>query len=985
MFSKQGNISRRTGHEVNAPGMNGVKLTPMLEQYLRVKSEYPDTLLFYRMGDFYELFFEDAVTASRELQITLTSRNPGAASPVPMAGVPHHAADAYLSQLLEKGFRVAVCDQIEDPRQAKGLVKRAVTRVLTPGTTVEDVSLTAKEHNYLAALFWDEREKAGGLAWAEFSTGEWSGLFSRDQARLWQWAIKMAPRELLLPDGFEPPRQVAAAGLQISRYPARPHFDLAPATQRILAAQGVADLSVLDVADKPPLVRAMGAIVSYLIQTQKQDITHLSPFRPVNLARHMLLDEVTERNLEIFRRLDGKKGSGTLVHVLDRTITPMGGRLLESMLRQPWLETGPILTTQEAVALFVTGGELRQEVRRALDSVYDLERLASRIYLNRCAPKDFVALRQSLGGLAGLRAALMTLPGASHGPGETRSEAGNPCPASLEDVTCDEHSDASRVVLLDVSRGVSNDGSGSGPGGDPAVSTADGPDSPDSPDSPELPLSPAAIAPAGLAAVLAKWDDLADIRDLLTRALVDAPPPLVTEGGLFLPGYHPELDELMELTEHGEGRLKELLAEEQQASNLPRLKLGFNRVFGYYFELTKSGGYVPEHFERRQTLADRERYVTPRLKELEDRLMEAGEKRKALEYNLFKELREAVAACRQRLADMAAAVARIDVWQGLAEAAVRYEWTRPDIHEGLGIEIRAGRHPVVEAMAGGDYIPNDLTLDADRRVLLITGPNMAGKSTVLRQTALIAVLAQIGSFVPAASARVGLVDRVFCRVGASDNLAMGQSTFMVEMSETARILRQAGKRSLVVLDEIGRGTSTFDGLALAWAVAEALAGREEGGVRTLFATHYHELTRLEGVLPGVRNYNIAIKQWRGDIIFLRRLVPGPADRSYGIEVARLAGVPRAVVRRAGEILEELEKTRDAAARGPAGHGPKTAGQPALPGIFASPGDAGEPCPPCAAHPLSLELAALDVDRITPLEALRMLGEFKSRYGGENAS
>jgi len=982
VFSKQGNRSRRTGHEVNAPGMNGVKITPMLEQYLRVKSEYPDTLLFYRMGDFYELFFEDAVTASRELQITLTSRNPGAASPVPMAGVPHHAADAYLSQLLEKGFRVAVCDQIEDPKQAKGLVKRAVTRVLTPGTTVEDVSLTAKEHNYLAALFWDEREKAGGLAWAEFSTGEWSGLFSRDQARLWQWAIKMAPRELLLPDGFEPPRQVAAAGLQISRYPARPHFDLAPATQRILAAQGVADLSVLDVADKPPLVRAMGAIVSYLIQTQKQDITHLSPFRPVNLAKHMLLDEVTERNLEIFRRLDGKKGAGTLVHVLDRTITPMGGRLLESMLRQPWLEAGPILTTQEAVALFVTGGELRQEVRRALDSVYDLERLASRIYLNRCAPKDFVALRQSLGGLAGLRAALMTLPGAAPRPGEARPQVGNPCPASPEAVSCDESSDVSKAVSSDASRGDSSDGSGWSPGGDPAVSPADGPDAPDSPDQP---LTPGSVLPVGLAAVLTQWDDLADIRDLLTRALVDAPPPLVTEGGLFLPGYHAELDELMELTEHGEGRLKELLAEEQQASNLPRLKLGFNRVFGYYFELTKSGGYVPEHFERRQTLADRERYVTPRLKELEDRLMEAGEKRKALEYTLFKELREAVAACRQRLAAMAAAVARIDVWQGLAEAAVRFEWTRPDIHEGLDIQIWAGRHPVVEAMAGGDYIPNDLTLDADRRVLLITGPNMAGKSTVLRQTALIAVLAQIGSFVPAASARVGLVDRVFCRVGASDNLAMGQSTFMVEMSETARILRQAGKRSLVVLDEIGRGTSTFDGLALAWAVAEALAGREEGGVRTLFATHYHELTRLEGVLPGVRNYNIAIKQWRGDIIFLRRLVPGPADRSYGIEVARLAGVPRAVVRRAGEILEELEKTRDAAAGGRAGHGPKTAGQPALPGIFASPGDAGEPCPPCAAHPLSLELAALDVDRITPLEALRMLGDFKSRYGGENAS
>ncbi len=885
--------------------MNGVKLTPMFEQYLRVKSEYPETLLFYRMGDFYELFFEDAVTAARELQITLTSRNPGAESPVPMAGVPHHAAEAYLGQLLEKGYRIAVCDQIEDPKQAKGLVKRAVTRVLTPGTTVEDASLTAKEHNYLAALFWDDKDRAGGVCWADFSTGEWSGLFSRDEARLWQWALKMSPREMLLPDGQEPPREVKAAGLQISRYPARPHFDFGPARERVLKAQGVTDLAVLDVADKPPLVRAMGAILSYLVQTQKRDVTHLSPFRPLNLSRHLLLDEVTERNLEIFRRLDGKKGPGTLIHVLDRTATPMGGRRLESLLRQPWLEMGPILETQQAVAFFVDQGELRSGVRQALDAVYDLERLGSRIVLNRCAPKDFVALRQSLEGLDRLRRILTT---------------------------------------------------GEAP--------------------PDLPRV--------LAGIVERWDDLADVRDLLSRALVDSPPPVITEGGLFLPGYHPELDELMGLTEHGEARLTELLDEERQGANLPRLKLGFNRVFGYYFELSKSGGYVPEHFERRQTLADRERYVTPRLKELESRLLEAGEKRKALEYTLFRELRESVAACRDRLAVMARAVAAIDVWQGLAETAVKLDWTRPEIHPGIEIDIRAGRHPVVEAAAGGDYIPNDLILDDDRRMLLITGPNMAGKSTVLRQTAIVVVLAQIGAFVPAAKARVGLVDRVFCRVGASDNLAMGQSTFMVEMSETARILRQAGKRSLVVLDEIGRGTSTFDGLALAWAVAEALALREEGGVRTLFATHYHELTRLEGVIPGVRNYNIAIKEWRGDIIFLRRLVPGPADRSYGVEVARLAGVPKAVVRRAREILADLEKSRDAAGTA-ATQGAKNAGQPALPGLFAASPGAVEPLPPCETHPLALEFAALDIDRLTPLEALRLLGDFKSRYGGENAS
>ena len=877
-------------------------MTPMLEQYLRVKGEHPDALLFYRMGDFYEMFFEDAIVAARELQLALTSRNPGADAPIPMCGVPHHAVESYLTQLLDKGFAVAVCDQIEDPKQAKGLVRRAVTRVLTPGTAVEDGNLRAKEHNYLAALFADPEERAGGLAWIDFSTGEWSGLFARDPARLWQWAVKIGPRELLLPDGLTPPKDFAARDIRLTRLPLRPHFDLAGGRDKVLSAQSVADLEALDVGDKPQLVRAMGALLTYLAATQKHDLGHLSPFRPVNLGRHMLLDEVTERNLEIFRRLDGGKGQGTLWHVLDRTMTPMGGRLLESMLHQPWLDLAPITETQEAVAFYVEAGEQRAAVRDVLDSVYDLERLATRIFLNRASPKDFTALRQSLAHLPRLRQLLAAI------------------------------------------------------------------------DAP----------PKALAELLSGWDDIEDIRELLERALVDSPPPLVTEGGLFRPGYHPDLDELLELSEHGEGLLKNLLSQEQETGNLPKLKLGYNRVFGYYFELSRAAGYPPAHFERRQTLANCERYVTPTLKELEEKMLAAGEKRKALEYKLFLDLRERVAAARDRIMDVAGRSARVDVWQGLAEAAVQGDWTRPEVRQDLDITIRAGRHPVVEAVLGvGNYIPNDVSLTDAAKVLLITGPNMAGKSTVLRQTALIAILAQIGSFVPATKAVVGLVDRVFCRVGATDNLSQGQSTFMVEMMETARILRQAGRRSLVILDEIGRGTATFDGLALAWAVVEELAGREEGlGVRTLFATHYHELTALEGRLPGLRNYNIAVKEWKGDIIFLRRLLPGPADRSYGVEVARLAGVPRAVVKRAREILTALERTRDPAREANVA---RELGQPTLPGLMPTPapGTATAPTGP-ASHPILDELARLELDRVTPIEALTLLCDWKSRLGG-NAS
>jgi len=863
----------------------------MLEQYLRFKEENPGCLLFFRMGDFYELFFEDAEIVSRAVQIALTSRNPNDENPIPMCGMPHHSVEPYLSQLLDKGYKIAICDQIEDPKEAKGLVKRDVTRVLTPGTVVEDSNLKSKANNYLGALYWDSAKDAGGIAWLDFSTGQWSGLYSRKEPELWQWMVKINPSELLLPQGVKVPPQFGDLSGQVTGVAPGTFFDLAGARNRILEAQHAADLDSLGLAGKNELIRACGALLTYLDQTQKGEFGHLGEFKPLNLGKHLLLDEVTERNLEIFRRLDGRAGLGTLWQVMDRTMTPMGGRLLEARLRQPWRHLSPIEKTQECVAFLFDHDRLRADIRHGLDSVYDLERLSTRIFLGRANPKDFIALRRSLSQLPQLHTLL------------------------------------------------------------------DGEDLDAAPD---------------LKRIAGKWDAMDDLCGLLDTALVDSPPPVITDGGLFRKGYDPVLDELIELNEHGEDRLKTLHQEELAKNNIPKLKLGFNKVFGYYFEVSKAyKGQVPEHFIRRQTLVNSERYITPELKEMEDRIISASEERKSLEYKLFQELRERLAKARSRFLFMADVVASLDYWQGLAEAARVNEWNRPALHEGLEIEIEQGRHPVVEAaMGASNYIPGDLRMDQTRRILLITGPNMAGKSTVLRQVAIMTIMAQIGSFVPANSARIGLADRVFSRVGASDNLAQGHSTFMVEMTETARILRQATKRSLVILDEIGRGTSTYDGLSLAWAVVEELATRAGGTVRTLFATHYHELTSLEGRIEGLRNLNIAVKEWKGDIVFLRRLVPGPADRSYGIEVARLAGVPRPVVERAREILAELEeKSQD----NQAGGAVDRASQTLLPGFGAPPIKVDrELCE----HPIITQLTDLDVDGMTPIQALMLLNQWK---------
>jgi DNA mismatch repair protein MutS len=891
----------------------------MFEQYLRIKEECADALLFYHMGDFYELFFEDAILAARELQISLTSRNPDAENPVPMCGVPRHAAESYIAQLTNKGYKVAVCDQTEDPRQSRGLVKRAVTRIVTPGTILEDANLTPDGHSYLGALCWNETRGKGGFAWLDASTGEWSGLFSGKQAELWQWVGKMSPRELLLPDNLRPPSSFFSEGVSLVRLPFQSHFALKQANERLLAAQGVREAAALGLQDKAELVQACGALVAYLTQTQKQELRHLREFKPLDPGRHLIIDEVTERNLEIFFTLDGKQGKGTLRGLLNFCLTPMGGRLLEERMRHPWRELAPIRETQDAVQYFVECEKEREALRKVLAEVYDLERLSTRISLNRAAPGDFIALRSGLAALPGIRKAL-------HPPSAEAGEAGS---AGGEEEAGKRPPDALRRIF-------------------------------------------------------SHWDEIAEIRDLLFQALRDSPPLSITEGGLFRSGYNAELDELLELAEHGEKLLRELLEEERRSGGLARLKLGYNRVFGYYFELSRSAGAgeTPEHFIRRQSLANAERFTTTRLKELEGRMLSAGERRNALEYGLFRELRGKVAAARPRIAFMAELVAQLDYWQCLATAARRLVWTRPRLDESTRLVIREGRHPVVEqAIGAANFVPNDLVLRPGRNLALITGPNMAGKSTVLRQTAVICILSHMGSFVPAAEAEIGLVDRVFSRVGASDNLRRGQSTFMVEMMESARILRQAGKRSLTILDEMGRGTSTYDGLALAWAVTEEMARRGNGAARTLFATHYHELTALEGVTPGVFTMNVTIKEWGGELVFLHRLVPGPSDRSYGIEVARLAGVPQAIVRRAGELLVGFEKKR------PKENAPRAGSLP-LPGL--SPPEKREGADmtgrtvqdreSAPGHPLLSSLRAFKPEGITPLEALKILTEWKGRWG-----
>jgi DNA mismatch repair protein MutS len=853
--------------------------TPLMLQWREVKARHPDALVFFRVGDFYELFNDDAVEGSKLLDLTLTSRNNGG-SKAPLAGIPAHALETYLRRLVAAGRRVAICDQVEDPALAKGLVRRAVTEMVTPGAVFSDSLLDARRNNFLAALAGDAAgEGTVGLALADLTTGEmtvrrvgWDELANALGVH--------QPAEILLPRTWEL-FPIPGAGEVTRTYRADWLFDARQAAEELSRHFRVQNLAGygFETGDEP-LVAACGALVAYLAEVQPAGFGGLRPPRIERPGHAMVLDEMTRRNLELVEPMRGAGTQGTLLGVLDEAQTPMGGRLLRRWLLAPLVEVPAIDERLDAVSELVEDDGMRRGARDALSEVRDLERLAVKVGSGRANPREMLALAGSLARVPLLRAAL---------------------------------ADAGAAMLRALADGL---------------------------------------------------DALDDVRGAIERTVAADPPVSIADGGVIREGCHPELDDLRGVRDGAVEFIASLQARERERTGIGTLKVGFNRVFGYYLEVTRTHAErVPGDYMRKQTLANAERYFTPELKEWEEKVLGAEEKIAALESRIFSELREAAAREVPRIQAVAERIATVDVLAGLAEAAVRRDFVRPEVDGGLTLEIRGGRHPVVETMMPREeFIPNDVRLDHDQRVMVLTGPNMAGKSTVLRQVGLIVLMAQVGSFVPARYARVGLVDRIFTRVGASDNLARGQSTFMVEMNETAAILHGATDRSLVLLDEIGRGTSTWDGLSVATATTEHL--HDVVGAKTIFATHYHELTRLSTRLPGVVNFSVAVREVGDDIVFLRRLVPGGADRSYGVEVARLAGMPEVVVARAREILRELET-----AAAPAPETPRTEMDVQL-GLFGPP-----------VHPAVERLRAVDVNRTTPLQALNLLAELADAAKG----
>jgi DNA mismatch repair protein MutS len=801
-------------------------LTPMLKQYMGMKSDYPDAILFFRMGDFYEMFFDDAKKASRLLGITLTSRGTMNGEKVPMCGVPHHSSRSYVAKLIEKGCKVAICEQVEDPQTAKGIVKRDVIRVVTPGSVLEDGEVDSKSNLYMAAL--TGIEKPFGVAHLDLSTGD----FRVTEIEEWEEVLdelgRIKPAELLLleKDALTLRRGLAAYRLEVL---AKEGFDEEAAEGLLKNQLGVRSLAPFGCEDMKQAVIAAGALLHYVQTTQKTNPDHIKDLVTYRLGDFMFLDESTTANLELFRTVRRQSVKGSLFHILDHTVTPMGSRQLRKWIAYPLLDLREIRLRLAAVATFREDRVSREKIREHLEGILDMERLNGRISMGRANARDLVALKQSSRRLPAVKEKL------TGSPSEQLNE------------------------------------------------------------------------------IAGKLDPLEDVAELIERAIREDPPVSLKEGGLIREGYHQELDRLICAMRDGKTWIADLAPTEQKRTGISSLKVGYNRVFGYYIEISKANLHlVPADYIRKQTLANGERYVTEKLKEYEDLVLGAEEKRVALEFEIFEEVRRRVALENQRIRETGKRVGEVDGLAALAEAAELKGYTLPEVNEGMVIDIVDGRHPVIEeTVQDEDFVPNDIHLDdEEQQVLIITGPNMAGKSTVLRQVALTVLMAQMGSFVPASRATIGLVDRIFTRIGASDDLTKGQSTFMVEMNETANILRHATPRSLVILDEIGRGTSTYDGLSIAWAVAEALHDRNGGGVRTLFATHYHELTELVAAKPRVKNFNIAVKEWNDQIIFLRKLVPGGTSRSYGIQVARIAGLPQQVIGRAKEILENLERGED---------------------------------------------------------------------------
>ncbi|MBQ2902177.1 MAG: DNA mismatch repair protein MutS [Agathobacter sp.] len=798
----------------------------MMQHYLQVKNEYPDCIIFYRLGDFYEMFFEDAKVVSKELELTLTGRACGLEERAPMCGVPFHAADTYLNRLVQRGYKVAICEQVEDPSTAKGMVKREVVRIATPGTNIDMQALDETKNNYIMCIVYSVEKY--GISIADVTTGDFFVTEVDSERKLMDEINKFSPSEIICNEAFY------MSGVDVSDMKERLRIavtsldswyfgdDLAKET--LLSHFKIHTLEGLGLQDYDNGVLASGALLKYLYETQKNSLSNILAIHPYSIGKYMIIDSSSRRNLELVETLREKQKRGSLLWVLDKTKTAMGARLLRSYVEQPLIEKAEILKRQEFISVLNKHEIIREELREYLNPIYDLERLITRITYQTANPRDLIAFRNSLEMLPAIAMLLGDLP-------------------------CDL-----------------------------------------------------------VAEIRDEFDDLRDLYELLCESIQEEPPISTRDGDIIKEGFNEEVDKLRAAKTEGKTWLAELEAQEKEKTGIKNLRIKYNKVFGYYLEVTNSfKDMVPDYFIRKQTLTNAERFITPELKELEDTILGSEDRLTSLEYELFKAVRDHLAENVARIQRTAKAIAKIDVFASLALVASRNNYCKPKINESGIIDIKNGRHPVVEKMITNDmFIDNDTYLNnASNRIAIITGPNMAGKSTYMRQTALIVLMAQIGSFVPAASANIGIVDRIFTRVGASDDLASGQSTFMVEMNEVANILRNATANSLLILDEIGRGTSTFDGLSIAWAVVEHISNTKLIGAKTLFATHYHELTELEGKLNGVNNYCIAVKEKGDDIVFLRKIIKGGADKSYGIQVAKLAGLPDTVIERAKEIVNEL--------------------------------------------------------------------------------
>ena len=808
---------------------NSDTLSPMMVHYCQTKCAYKDSILFYRLGDFYEMFFEDAKIVSRELELTLTGKDCGLSERAPMCGIPYHAAETYINRLIDKGYKVAICEQVEDPKTAKGIVKREVTRVVTPGTNLNMQELDEGKNNYLMAIVCVGDHF--GVSTADITTGDCYVTEIDEERKLWDEINKFLPAEIICNDAF------LVSGVDVDDLRNRLHISVFAleswyfgddlCKQTLLEHFKISSLEGLGLADYDSGVIAAGSLFRYLLDTQKNTMEHMNKIIPYTTDRYMVIDSSSRRNLELVETLREKQKRGSLLWVLDKTKTAMGARMLRSFVEQPLIDAAAINERLDAVTELNMQAMLREELREYLNPVYDLERLVSRISYRSANPRDLLAFKMSLEMIPHIKNLLANF---------------------------------TSPLLVRINE---------------------------------------------------QMDGLEDLYRLLEASITEDPPLAVKEGGIIREGYNEQVDTYRNSKTQGKSWLAQLEAEEKEKTGIRNLKIKYNKVFGYYLEVTNSfKDLVPEYYTRKQTLTNAERYITPKLKELEDMILGAEDKLFALEYDLFCQVREELAAQIPRIQETAKAIAQLDVYASLSVVAQRNNYVRPTVNTKGVIDIKNGRHPVVEKMINNDmFIANDTYLDnGSKRVSVITGPNMAGKSTYMRQTALIVLMAQIGSFVPAEKAKIGVVDRIFTRVGASDDLASGQSTFMVEMTEVANILRNATAKSLLILDEIGRGTSTFDGLSIAWAVIEHISNTKLLGAKTLFATHYHELTELEGKIPGVNNYCIAVKERGDDIVFLRKIVKGGADISYGIQVAKLAGVPDSVLDRAKELVDELVHT-----------------------------------------------------------------------------